>query len=301
MIKACVIGLSKIGLIHCNNLKRISKTKLEYVYDINSKLGSNCANKFNCKTSKNFEEILKKKEIKLFILSSPTNTHEYFLKKLIKHKKMIYCEKPILLREKNLVPITNEIIKKKIKICIGLNRRFEKAYIKMKKKLNNRKVNIMQVISRSFNINVDQSIRNGGLFMDKGFHFFDLACWFTRSTPKKIVTIAEPISTKKYLDKKDYSDAIINMKMESKTVVEFIFSRESRSGQEERIRLYGKGFKLDSNNFFKKKNLFKSWDIKHKESYYNCLKKFIYSNKSMFLKEGILTQKICEKTLESAK
>ena len=38
MIKSCVIGLSKIGQIHCSNLKKIKKTKLSYVYDVDPKL-----------------------------------------------------------------------------------------------------------------------------------------------------------------------------------------------------------------------------------------------------------------------
>ena len=46
----------------------------------------------------------------------------------------------------------------------------------MKKLIKNKKVKIIQIISRSSNADVQQSVRNGGLFMDKGFHFFDLAC-----------------------------------------------------------------------------------------------------------------------------
>ena len=72
----------------------------------------------------------------------------------------------------------------------------------MKKILKNRKVKIAQIISRSLEANVNQSVRNGGLFMDKGFHFFDLANWFVNSIPKNIVTIAKSISRKEFLDKK---------------------------------------------------------------------------------------------------
>ena len=40
MIQACVIGLSKIGQIHCKNLIKIKKTHLSYIYDKNQKLCS---------------------------------------------------------------------------------------------------------------------------------------------------------------------------------------------------------------------------------------------------------------------
>jgi myo-inositol 2-dehydrogenase/D-chiro-inositol 1-dehydrogenase len=301
MIKSCVIGLSKIGQIHCNNLKKIRNTSLNFVYDRDQALRNKIAKKFKCQTSNNFEEILRNKEIKLFIIASPTTTHEYYLNKLIHYKKIIYCEKPISLNASKLNVLVKRIKSKKIKICIGLNRRFSNVYIKMKKLIKNKKVKIIQIVSRSSNANVKQSVRNGGLFMDKGFHFFDLACWFANSLPKKIVTIANPISTKEFLKKNDYSDAIVNMKFKNNVVVEYVFSRNSRLGHEERIKLFGNKFSIDSNKLFKKSVIFKNFDIKHKDSYFKCLKKFVYLNKSFLLNEGIQTQKICDEVLRSAK
>ena len=301
MIKSCVIGLSKIGQIHCNNLKKIKNTSLNFVYDKNLTLRNKTAKKFKCQTSKNFEEILKNKEIKLFIIASPTTTHEYYLNKLIQYKKMIYCEKPISLNASKINSLVKRIKSNRIKICIGLNRRFSDAYIKMKKLIKNKKVKIIQIISRSSNANVHQSVRNGGLFMDKGFHFFDLACWFSNSLPNKIITIANPLSTKEFLKNNDYSDAVVNMKFRNKVIVECIFSRNSRLGHEERIKLFGNGFKVDSNKFFKKSIIYKNFDIKHKESYFRCLKQFVHLDKNLLLNEGIQTQKICDEVLKSAR
>ena len=301
MIKSCVIGLSKIGQIHCNNLKKIRNTSLNFVYDKNLTLRKKTAKRFRCQTSNSFEEILKNKEIKLFIIASPTTTHEYYLDKLIKYKKMIYCEKPISLNASKLNSLVKRIKSNRIKICIGLNRRFSDAYINMKKLIKSKKVKIIQIISRSSNANVKQSVRNGGLFMDKGFHFFDLACWFANSSPNKIITIANPLSTKEFLKNNDYSDAVVNMKFRNKVIVEYIFSRNSRFGHEERIKLFGNGFKIDSDNFFKKSIIYENFDIKHKDSYFRCLKKFVYLNKNLLLDEGIQTQKICDNVLKSAR
>ena len=301
MIKSCVIGLSKIGQIHCNNLKKIKITSLNFVYDKDQTLRNKTAKKFKCQTLNSFEEILKNKEIKLFIIASPTTTHEYYLNKLIQYKKIIYCEKPISLNASKLNSLVKRIKSKKIKICIGLNRRFSDAYIKMKKLIKNKKVKIIQIISRSSNANVTQSVKNGGLFMDKGFHFFDLACWFANSLPKKIITIANPLSTKEFLKKNDYSDAVVNMKFKNNIIVEYIFSRNSRLGHEEKIKLFGNKFKIDSDKFFKKSIIYKNFDIKHKDSYLRCLEKFVYLNKSLLLNEGIRTQRICDEVLKSAR
>ena len=46
MIKSCVIGLSKVGKIHCESLMKIKKTSLNYIFDKNynlsKKLSKNC-------------------------------------------------------------------------------------------------------------------------------------------------------------------------------------------------------------------------------------------------------------------
>ncbi len=172
MIKSCVIGLSKVGVIHCESLMKIKNTSLNYIFDKNYNLSKRLSKKFKCKTSRDFNNILKKKDIELFVIASPTTTHDFYIKKLIKFKKMIYCEKPITNNNNKLDKLKNLVKKYKIKFCVGLNRRFAKEYVALKKKVNRKRINYIQIISRSANHNVDLSIRNGGLFFDKGFHFF---------------------------------------------------------------------------------------------------------------------------------
>ncbi len=139
MIKSCVIGLSKVGIIHCESLLKIKNTSLNYIFDKNYNLSKKLSKKFKCNTSRNFNNILKKKDVELFIIASPTATHDFYIKKLIKFKKMIYCEKPITDNNKNLDKLNNLIREHKIKFCVGLNRRFAKEYITLKKKIAKKK------------------------------------------------------------------------------------------------------------------------------------------------------------------
>ena len=83
MIKSCVIGLSKVGIIHCKSLIKIKNTSLNYIFDKNYNLSRKLSKKFKCDTSRDFNNILKKKDIELFVIASPTKTHNFYLKKLI--------------------------------------------------------------------------------------------------------------------------------------------------------------------------------------------------------------------------
>ena len=300
MIQACVIGLSKIGQIHCKNLIKIKKTQLSYIYDKNQKLCKNLSKKFKCRTSNNFNKILNQRNINLFVIASPTTTHEFYIKKLIKRKKIIYCEKPITGSHKTLSKIEKLIKKNNIKFGVGLNRRFSKEYISLKKKTKSKKIKIIQIISRSANHNVNLSVRNGGLFYDKGFHFFDLACWLGNSLPKKMIVISKSISTEEFLKKGDFSDAVINMRLRNNINVELVFSRMCRLGNIERIKIFGEKFILNSDDYSNKKTLNKDFAIRHKDSYFKCLNNFINSKKSFLLNEGINVQNICEQALKLA-
>ena len=301
MIKSCVIGLSKVGIIHCESLLKIKNTSLNYIFDKNYNLSKKLSKKFKCDTSRDFNNILKKKDIELFVIASPTKTHNFYLKKLIKFKKMIYCEKPITNNNKSLQKLKNLIRRNKIKFCVGLNRRFAKEYVALKKKVNKKKINYIQIISRSANHNIDLSVRNGGLFFDKGFHFFDLACWLGNSKPNKMIVISKSISSEDFLNKGDFSDAIINLRLKNGIVVEIIFSRKCRFGNLEKIKVYGEKFLFDSDNFSNKRTLYNDFSVRHRESYFHCLKKFVESSKNLLMDEAILTQKICADALKKGK
>ncbi len=301
MIKSCVIGLSKVGIIHCESLLKIKNTSLNYIFDKNYNLSRRLAKKFKCNTSRDFNSILKKKDIELFVIASPTKTHNFYLKKLIRFKKMIYCEKPITNNNKSLENLKNSINRNKIKFCVGLNRRFAKEYVALKKKVNKKKINYIQIISRSANHNIDLSIRNGGLFFDKGFHFFDLACWLGNSKPENMIVISKSISSEDFLNNGDFSDAVINLKLKNGIVVEIIFSRKCRFGNFEKIKIYGEKFLFDSDNFSNKRTLYNDFSIRHRESYFHCLKKFVESTKNLLMNEAILTQKICSDALKKGK
>ena len=301
MIQACVIGLSKIGQIHCKNLIKIKKTQLTYIYDKNQKLCKKYSKKFKCQTSNNFNKILKQTNVDLFVIASPTSTHEFYIKKLVKHKKIIYCEKPITGKHRNLKKIENLIRSNKIKFCVGLNRRFSKEYVSLKKKTKGKKIKIIQIISRSANHNVNLSMRNGGLFYDKGFHFFDLACWLGNSLPKKMIVISKSISTEEFLKKGDFSDAVINMRLRNNINVELVFSRKCRLGNIEKMKIFGEKFILNSDDYSNKKTLSKDFAIRHKDSYFKCLNNFINSKKSLLFEEGINVQNICEQASKIAR
>ena len=57
-----------------------------------------------------------------------------------------------------------------------------------------------------------------------------------------MLVISKSISTKDFLNKGDFSDAVIILKLKNKIVVEIIFSRRCKFGNFEKIKVYVKDF-----------------------------------------------------------
>ena len=91
------------------------------------------------------------------------------------------------------------------------------------------------------------------------------------------------------------------MKLKNGVNVEMIFSRKNREGNLENVKVYGDKFFTELNKYADKKNLYKDFSIRYKNSYFKCLKKFLDNEKNLLLKEGLLTQKICAEALSKAK
>ena len=116
-----------------------------------------------------------------------------------------------------------------------------------------------------------------------------------------MVVISKSISSEDFLNKGDFSDAVVNLKFRNGIVVEIIFSRKCRFGNFEKIKLYGEKFSLDSDDFSNKETLYNDFSIRHRKSYLDCLKKFIENKNSLLMNEAILTQKICADALKKAR
>ena len=94
-INVALFGLGRIGIMHAQNLRMNKKFNLKYVFDINKKLSIRAAKKLKSTYIKNPNIAFKDKNIKVIFISSTTSTHIPLISLAAKHKKIIFCEKPL--------------------------------------------------------------------------------------------------------------------------------------------------------------------------------------------------------------
>ena len=94
-INVALFGLGRIGVMHAENIKLNPKFNLKYVFDINQKLSIYNSKRFGSTNISNPSKAFNDKSIHVIFIASSTATHIPLILESAKHKKVIFCEKPL--------------------------------------------------------------------------------------------------------------------------------------------------------------------------------------------------------------
>lgn len=135
MLKVGVVGCGHLGKIHIKLLSESKNYFLVGVYDPNLEESKTISEKFNCTHFKNFNELLE--NIDVLNIVTPTPFHFEYAELAINKKKHVFIEKPVCSNTNE----SNKLIKlsrsKDIKIQVGHVERFNPAFTKVEKEINN--------------------------------------------------------------------------------------------------------------------------------------------------------------------
>ena len=259
-INVALFGLGRIGIMHAQNLKMNKKFNLKYVFDINKKLSIKAAKKLKSTNIKNPNIAFKDKNIKVIFISSTTSTHIALITLAAKHKKIIFCEKPLDLNIKRVIKCRKIINKYNPKIQLGFNRRYDPGHYALKRSLLSGKIGKLEKIIITSRDPAPPSFKylksSGGIFRDMTIHDFDMVRFYLGNDEiKEIFATASNISSKKFNDIKDYELATCVLKSTTGVICTINNSRHYKYGYDQRIEVFGSNGCLISENK-KKYNFF---------------------------------------------
>ena len=244
MINIALFGLGRIGLMHGKNLMRNKDFNLKYVYDLNVKLTKKISKILKSNAIKNPKVALNDKKVDAIFIASTTSTHINLILQAAKHKKSIFCEKPLDLNINKIDACKKKIKKINPKIQMGFNRRYDPGHKNLKKQLEKGKIGKLEKIIITSRDPAPPSLKylkeSGGIFHDMMIHDFDLARFYLgKDEPNNIIGSASNISNKKFDKIKDYELASCLIK--SKKGVQCIItnSRHCSFGYDQRVELFG--------------------------------------------------------------
>ena len=153
------------------------------------------AEKFNFEFCTSKEQDLLNNETNTLFIATRHDSHAQYVLKGLNSGKNIFVEKPICLKESELVEIIETYNKVQKPIMIGFNRRFSPLVKKIKNKFGNEKMSMIYRINAG-NIPLDSWIQDsdvgGGRIIGEVCHFIDLLTYINGSMPKKVSAFALP-------------------------------------------------------------------------------------------------------------
>ena len=132
-VKFAIIGCGRISYRHIEAIENNAKAELVAICDLNLKLAKERNNKSNAKVYQNYNEMLKKEEIDVVNIMTPSGMHaEHSLDIIKKYKKHVIIEKPMCLKVADGVKLIKEAKENNVKLFIVHQNRFNKAIQKIK-------------------------------------------------------------------------------------------------------------------------------------------------------------------------
>ena len=263
MINIALLGFGRIGQMHAENINKNKDLKLLYVYEKVDLLCGKAKKLYNCRIEKNYNKIFNDNNVDIIFISSPTDTHIKFIEESMKFKKTIFCEKPLDLNINKILKTLKKVKKKKPKIQLGFNRRYDPGHFSIKKDLNKNRIGKLEKIiitSRDPAPPATSYLKSsGGIFRDMMIHDFDLCRMYLGNDEISEVHALTSSFEKIYKKIKDHELAVVTMKSKKGVICVITNSRHCSFGYDQRVELFGKkGMLLSGNKEINSTELFNS-------------------------------------------
>ena len=190
MIKVCVIGMGRAGMLHAKFfLNRVKGAELTAVVDPIESLAKKAGEEFRVPYFTDFTDI---KDVDAAIICTPSYTHTGMIEEFASNGNHILCEKPLTLNLKDAERAMNSVRKAGVKLQIGYMRRFDRYYSEAKDRIDEGEIGkplIFKSTARDPSLPsgwVSDPSLSGGIFLDMLSHDFDIARWLMGREVKSV-------------------------------------------------------------------------------------------------------------------
>ena len=208
-----IIGVGIMGKGHALYLSDYVKgAKVVAIYDTNLTTAANVAKEVFKKTKvlpkvyQDIDQLLGDKSVNSVIIASPDHLHAKHLTQSVLAGKNVLCEKPLASTVKEAKKVAKIVRESKSIVGVGFMRRFDKAYLDLKKEINTGKYGqILQIRCTSRNVS-SPNATTSMLLTNVAVHEIDIIRWllgedivsvkvnYAKVTKKANPNLSDPIS-----------------------------------------------------------------------------------------------------------
>ncbi|MDZ7343560.1 MAG: inositol 2-dehydrogenase [candidate division KSB1 bacterium] len=217
-----LIGLGRLGRHYADYFAyRIPHANLLAISDVDEKAMAACAEALEIsKCYPRYEELIADQQIDAVAIVTPTATHRNMIIEAAKHRKAIFCEKPLTLSLQQANEIQQAIEQTGVFFQMGFMRRFDKGYVAAKRKIDDGIIGVPVLFKSSSRdprrppLEYADPQTSGGLFVDMGIHDFDLGRWFIGEV-NSVYSIAGALAYPEMQTIGDVDNGVTNMYFEN--------------------------------------------------------------------------------------
>jgi myo-inositol 2-dehydrogenase / D-chiro-inositol 1-dehydrogenase len=249
-----IIGAGRIGKLHVDNLKKISKIRIKSVSDVVIDHLEGWAKEKQIEVlTNNYHELLEDPDIQAIFICSPTNTHATIIKEAALAGKDIFCEKPVSFSVEETEAALAVVEKAGVRLQIGFNRRYDPNFRRIQTLVKDDQIgqpHILRITSRDPQPpGVDYVKASGGLFMDMMIHDFDMARYVIGSEVVEVSAAGAVLVDPAIGEAGDIDTAIVTLKFANGALGVIDNSRQAVYGYDQRLEVFGaKGAAQADNN-----------------------------------------------------
>lgn len=244
-IRIAVFGAGRIGHRHARTIaSEVRGTRLAAICDINIEAATELAELTGCeRVTSDPADIFQDSSIDAVIIGTSTDSHAPLIEAAAAAGKDIFCEKPIALDLETTDRAIAAASAAGVRLQIGFQRRFDKAYARVWKMISNDEIGQVEVVRdtmRDPNPPHESYIpTSGGLFRDMVIHDFDCVRWLMRSEPVEIFAMGANLVDPVFAKYGDIDTCVVNIKFESGSLGAIDASRRSGFGYDVRTEIFG--------------------------------------------------------------
>ena len=242
MWNIALVGAGAIGKVHARNIGANPKARLTHICDTRVEVAEAEAAEYGARAVASVDEALGR-EVDAVIIASSTATHGDIAKACIDAGKPFLCEKPLASDLSTAQEMADLVRNSGLIAGMAFNRRLHPQYAGIKKAVaagEIGRVESMLITSRTATPPTPEFIKtSGGLFGEKGSHFYDLARWIMGEHPIELFAMGEALINPRFADFGEVDTAMITMRFPSGALCLLDFSWRAAYGQDERMEVMG--------------------------------------------------------------
>ncbi|GMI58383.1 hypothetical protein ScalyP_jg6208 [Parmales sp. scaly parma] len=259
LIRIGLVGCGRIGLVHLAAIAKAQGVKVTMVSNPTISKAESAAAMYNVpEFTSDADEVITSPNVDAVWICSPSSLHASQIKLAAANKKDVFCEKPVATDLPETVEAINACEEAGVKLMIGLQRRFDPNFLRIKSGIEKKEIGetiVVKLCSRDPAPPPISYVKGGGgIFADMAVHDLDMGRFLIGDDPIEILAVGSTHIDKEILELEEpaerYDTASIIVKYPRGVMCHIDVCRQSSYGYDQRAEVLGTGGMLATENMY---------------------------------------------------